>query len=168
MVEILNILAFQALQPFNRHLVDSCHKLTIAQPPSSICATLSKFDINMKTGVYAVCPKCHHSCAPQTPLGDSTAKYPSHCTNHPTPGLGDCSQPLLRCNTSNQKSSRPIKPFVYHDYLAGLLSIKYLEEVMDKPCDQLRDVVKWSLLSVVSDVQGVELLRLFKAQLQAL
>ena len=112
-----------------------------------------------------MCPKCHCTYPPQTSLGDSTAKYPLHCTNCPTPSLGECGQPLLRCDKSNQESSKPIKPFGYHsfhNYLASLLSIKDPEEVMDKVCDELKGLVKGSLPDFVSDVWGVEFLKLFK------
>ena len=99
------------------------------------------------------------------PLGDSTATYPSCCTNHPTPGSGDWSQPLLRHDTSNQESLRPIKPFVYHCFhncLASLLLMKDLEEALDEACDWLRDVVEESLPNFVSDMWGMEFLRSFK------
>ena len=88
------------------------------------------------------------------------------CLWLPTPpSSGDCSQPLLRCDTSNQESLRPIKPFVYHsfhDYLAGLLLIKDLEEVMDEAWNWLRDVVEGSLPDFILDVWGVEFLRPIK------
>ena len=159
---VLNILVFQALQPFSRQPLDSHHEHTITQLPGSIRAALSKFNIDTKTIVYAVCPKCHCTYPPQTSLGESTTKYPSHCTNCPTPSSDECSQPLLRCDKSNQESSKPIKPFVYHsfhDYLSSLLSIKDLEEVMDKVCDELKGLVEGSLPDFVSDVWGAEFLK---------
>ena len=162
---VLNILVFQALQPFSGQPLDSRHEHTITQLPGSIRAALSKFDIDTKTIVYAVCPKCHCTYPPQTSLGESTTKYPSLCTNCPTPSSDECGQPLLRCDKSNQESSKPIKPFVYHsfhDYLASLLSIKDLEEVMDKVCDELKGLVEGSLPDFVSDVWGAEFLKSFK------
>ena len=59
----------------------------------------------------------------------------------------------------------PIKPFVYHsfhDYLASHLSWKDLEEVMDKACDELQDLIGGPLPSFASDVWQVEFLQSFQ------
>ena len=56
---ILNILLFQAVQPLNGGLLDSCHEDLILQMPSNIHAALSKLDLNNKTVIYAVCLRCH-------------------------------------------------------------------------------------------------------------
>lgn len=163
---VLNILIFQVLQPLDGGLFDIRHEDTISQLPNNIRAALGKFDIDTKTVVYAVCPKCHCTFSPQMSPGDPVPKYPSHCTNHPTPGSEECGQPLLRHDPSDKEHPlRPIKPFVYHsfhDYLAGLLSRKDLEEAMDKACDRLKDTVEGSLPEFVSDVWGAEFLRSFK------
>ena len=53
---VLNILIFQALQPFDGQLAYSHHELTITQLPSSIHTALSKFDIDMKMVAYVVHP----------------------------------------------------------------------------------------------------------------
>ena len=75
---VLNILVFQALQPFSGQPLDSRHEHTITQLPGSIWAALSKFDIDTKTIVYAVCPKCHCTYPPQTSLGESTTPSTHH------------------------------------------------------------------------------------------
>ena len=115
-------------------------RLQIADMPANSRDALSKFDIESKMIVYAVCPACHFTYAPQFTLRDNIPKYPSHCTHHPTPESGVCGQPLLRHNKSNPQNPQPIKPFIYHsfhDYLAALLSCKDLKTLMDKACDDL-------------------------------
>ena len=142
---ILNVLLFQAVQPLDGGLLDSCHEDLIFQMPSNIHAALSKFDLDNKTVVYAVCLRCHCTYTPHISPGDTVAKYPSHCANCTDPSSNQCGQPLLRCNgTGKENSWKLIKPFIYHsfhDYLAGLLSWKDLEEVMNKACNELQGLI---------------------------
>ena len=163
---ILNILLFQAVQPLDGGLLDSRHEDLISQMPNNIRAALSKFDLDNKTVIYAVCPRCHCTYAPYISPGETAAKYPSHCTNHTDPSSNQCGQPLLRRDgTGKEDSWKPIKPFVYHsfhDYLAGLLSRKDLEEAMDKACDELQGLIDGPLPSFASDVWQAEFLRSFQ------
>ena len=159
---ILNILLFQAVQPLDGGLLDSCHEDLIFQMPSNIHAALSKFDLDNKTVVYAVCLRCHCTYTPYISPGEMAAKYLSHCTNHTDPSSNHCGQLLLRRDrTGKEDSWKPIKPFVYHsfhDYLAGLLSRKDLEEAMDKTCGELQGLIDGPLPSFASDVSQAEFL----------
>ena len=163
---ILNILLFQAVQPLDRGLLDSCHKDFISQMPSNIHAALLKFDLDNKTVIYAICPKYHCTYAPLISPGDTVAKYPSHCTNCTDPSSNQCGQPQLRHDgTGKENSWKPIKPFVYHsfhDYLAGLLSWKDLEEAIDKACDELQGLIDGLLPSFALGVWQAEFLQSFQ------
>ena len=165
-MDILNILLFQAAQPLDRGLLDSHHEGLISQMLSNIHTALSKFDLDNKTVIYAVCPRCHCTYTPHISPGDMVAKYPSHCTNHTDPSSNQCGQPLLRRDGTGKESSwKPIKPFVYHsfhDYLAGLLSQKDLEEGMDKACNELQGLIDGPLPSFASDVWQAEFLQSFQ------
>ena len=155
----LNILLFQAVQPLNGGWLDSCHEDLISQMPSNICTALSKFDLDNKTAIYAICPRCHCTCAPYISPGETVTKYPSHCTNHTDPSSNQCGQPLFRHDRTGQEDSwKQIKPFVYHDYLASLLSWKDLEEVMVKACNELQGLIERPLPSFASGVWQAEFL----------
>ena len=137
---LLSMGFYWASQPMNSQPMDIHHQATISQMPTNIREALSQFNVESNTVVYAVCPNCHFTYAPQFALGDNTPKYPSHCTHQPTPESDVCGQPLLKCSQSDLHKPQPIKPFVYysfHDYLAALLSCKDLEGLMDKACDDL-------------------------------
>ena len=133
--------------------------------PSNICAALLKFDLDNKTFIYTVYPRCHCTYAPHICPGETVTKYSSHCTNCTDPSSNQCGQPLLRYDrTGREDSWKPIKPFVYHsfhDYLASHPSWKDLEEVMDKACNELQDLIHRPLLSFASDVWQVEFLQSF-------
>jgi hypothetical protein len=60
--------------------------------------------------------------------------------------------------------SKPIKPFVYHDfhdYLASLLSRADLEEAMDNSCDNLMQALNDPVPEHVADIWEAEFLRTF-------
>lgn len=169
LVSLLSIGFYWAFQPPNSQPMDSRHQSTIAQMPANIREVLSHFDLESRTVIYAVCPTCHCTYAPQFALGNDTPEYPSHCTHRPTPESGVCGQPLLRRNRSEK--SQPIKPFVYysfHDYLAALLSRKDLEGLMDKACDDLHNASCEPLPEFASDVWDAEFLRKFEGPGKAL
>ena len=63
--------------------------------------------------------------------------------------------------------SKFLKPYVYyyfHDYLAGLLSRKDLEKLMDQPCNELMASIKANKppAAYVSDVFDAEFLQTFE------
>ena len=145
--------------------LDSRHEDLISRMPNNIHTALSKFDLDNKTVIYAVCPRCHCTYAPYISPGETATKYPSHCTNHTDPSSNQCGQPLLRRDrTGKEDSWKPIKPFVYHSfhYLASLLSRKDLEEVMDKACDELQGLIDGPLPSFALDVWQAEFLQSFQ------
>ena len=141
------------------------HQAMIAQMPTNIREELSQFNVESNTVVYAVCPNCHFTYAPQFVLGDGTPKYPSHCMHQPTLESDMCGQPLLRYSQSGLHKPQPIKPFIYysfHDYLAMFLSCKDLKGLMDKACDDLHSTSSEPLLEFTLDIWDTEFLRNFE------
>jgi hypothetical protein len=131
----------------------------LSQIPLSISQALSKFNVDGKTTVYAVCPSCHCTYAPQSQLGSVTVRYPSRCSFKSASDVNECMEPLL------QQSGKPIKTFVYHsfhDYLSGLLTRKDLEDVMDKTCDDLKDSLDAPSPDCVTSFFEAEFLRTFE------
>ena len=106
--------------------------------PQNIRGALSRFNLDGKTTVYAVCPACHCTYAPMQDVGSFQPVYPDRCTNIPRPGETPCYEVLLERRDSSSAPYKPLKSFVYHhfhDYLAGLLSQPDAERAMDKACD---------------------------------
>ncbi len=137
--------------------------------PKTIDTALAQFDLDVKTTVYAVCEVCHCTYPPTYAHSSTTATYPKECTNIPTPDSEVCGTPLLKETTDDNEtlSYKPLKTFVYHhfhDYLAGLLSRKDIEELMDKSCDDLNSSIKRGQPppEYVTDVFEAEFLRTFE------
>lgn len=108
----------------------------LRQIPLTIETALARFKLEGKMMTYAVCPKCHCTYKPQVAPGSGAVQYPEACTNISVPELGRCDKPLL------QADLKPIKTFEYHsfhDYLAGLLSRKDLESLMDQSCKDFEE-----------------------------
>lgn len=137
------------------------------QIPRTIDTVLSKFNLDSKTTTYAVCPTCHCTYPPKFVLGSTVPSYPKECDNHPLPGSEPCGTQLVENADNGIDLSKPLKPYVYydfHDYLAGLLARKDLEEIMDRPCDDLIASIKANNppAAYASDVFDAEFLRNFE------
>jgi hypothetical protein len=137
----------------------------LRQIPHNIRTAVDKFNLEGQTTTYAVCPACHCTYRPTFPHGSTTPHYPEHCSNIPNPDLGICNTLLLYSHVVNGvKVEHPIKKFVYHefkDYLAGLLAQKDIEEMMDKPCDNLMDHLQEDP-NVIHDIFEADFLKSFK------
>lgn len=163
---LLNILLFYAFSSPddpNNGFMDLRHQNVLGEMPGNMRDVLNNFDLQSKTTIYATCPECHCTYAPQFGPGDLTPRYPSNCTYITEPESTPCGARLL---TDGEEGSvrKPIKPFVYHsfhDYLAGLLSRPDLEAVMDKYCDDLNDSLPFPPPVMVSDVWEAQFLRTF-------
>ncbi|KIK12253.1 hypothetical protein PISMIDRAFT_50287, partial [Pisolithus microcarpus 441] len=134
MVSLALSLVFDLVGP----CADALRKRTLAQIPKTIPAALSRFSLEPRTTVYAVCPACNCTYKPRAERGKYS--YPTLCTNIPRPGADICNAMLVKDPEDGCKS--PIKTFIYyhfHDYVAALLARPGLEEVMDKPCDRLAE-----------------------------
>lgn len=132
--------------------------------PKTLVTVLSRFNLDGQVTVYAVCPQCHCTFAPQKVLGST--KYQAQCNNEPRPGSGICGASLL------DPSSKPIKTFVYHhfnDYLASLLSRPDIEKIMDARCDSMKESTTTSMAHghtsdpfPVKDILAAKYMRTFK------
>lgn len=170
LLKLLNMILFLAFttgRPIHAHGEE-----VMKQMPQEIRNLLSKFDLESRTVIYAVCPTCDCTYEPQFPNGPDLPAYPSACTNIPHPGADICGQRLLYDTIGEEgggdellKSRKPIKPFVYHnfhDYLANLLSRKDLESMMDKACDDCMSTIDQKSPEYLSDVWDAEFVRSFK------
>jgi len=162
---LINIILFLAFQRPDGSM-DTRHVDVIAQMPQTIRAALSKFDLDSRVVVYAVCPACHCTYKPRYNEGSTYPLYDEFCTNRPQPESDICGESLLRwIDDDGHRIKKPIKSFVYHDfhdYLASLLSRADLEEVMDKSCDKLMETRNDPIPEYVEDVWDAEFLRTFE------
>jgi hypothetical protein len=163
---LINIILFLAFQRSNGPM-EARHVDVIAQMPQNIRAALSKFDLDSRVAVYAVCPVCHCTYKPRYDEGSTYPTYNEFCTNRPEPESGICGESLLRRvdDDNGHHVMKPIKPFVYHDfhdYLASLLSRADLEEAMDKSCDELMRTRDDPIPEYVKDIWEAEFLRTFE------
>jgi hypothetical protein len=142
--------------------IGAIQKRTLEQLPRSINDALSRFNLEGRTTIYAVCPACHCTYAPE---GSAERRvYPNLCTNRPEPDGEVCNEPLLNGTPDGSSSNelKPIKVFVYHhfaDYLAGLLS-RY-EHIMDKATDDCARSLDQPLPELVTDFFDAEFVRTF-------
>ena len=110
----------------------------LLQVPTTVPTLLNRINLDAHVTTYAVCPQCHCTYPPEYKGGSSVA-YPSLCTAKTDRSSEECGGRLTRpAQSESGDDSAPEKTFLYHDfkdYLAGLLSRKDLEELMDKACD---------------------------------
>ncbi|KIO01077.1 hypothetical protein M404DRAFT_151217 [Pisolithus tinctorius Marx 270] len=131
----LSLLLYLAFQRPNGSLSLS-HEGIIRQIPTTIESVLARFNLTCKTTTYATC-SCHYTYPPSYPPGSDVPVYPEHCTHRPKLET-QCSEPLLDMKPNGER--HPKKAFVYNqfnDYLAGLLSRRDIETMMDEACDNL-------------------------------
>jgi hypothetical protein len=88
--------------------------------PRTLETALSFFKLDGQFFVYAVCMKCH-STYPYSRAGDC----PEHCTNKSVPGL-HCGAKLI---DSRQRPVKTFAHYLFHNYLAGIMSLAHLENV---------------------------------------
>jgi len=114
---------------------NQCHILD--QLPTSLYTTLSRFNTDNQTTVYAVCPGCNCAYKPSFNCNTAATDYPTRCTNHIVGPSGStpCSTELLE---ERHGRLRPIKPFLaasFMDYLARSLADAEIERLCDQACD---------------------------------
>ena len=71
------------------------HEDIISEMPQNVSAALSKFDLDSRTTIYAVCPACHCIYKPAFKTDSAVRVYPEFCTNHPHPESAECGERLL-------------------------------------------------------------------------
>ena len=97
----------------------------------------SKFKLNGKSMIYAVCPNpdCHRTYKPEYRDSCPIAEYPPNCTHKRFPTDPVCGTTLTRpCIVKDVEIQTPIKPFVFFDFkdwVAGLVSRPGYEDRID-------------------------------------
>ena len=97
---------------------------TLNRLPSTSDTITSKFCMDGKLIVRAVCPKCHANYNPSA----APIPYPATCTNYPTPE-SQCNASLL------DEVGQPVKTCAMHpfeEYLGALFSDPVIEELLTK------------------------------------
>ncbi|KJA22209.1 hypothetical protein HYPSUDRAFT_139473, partial [Hypholoma sublateritium FD-334 SS-4] len=139
----------------------------LAQIPTTVETILKKFNLEGKTTTYAVCPQCHHTYAPKFNAGSRQATYPKECTNrlHPS-DTSTCDTKLLRTDLDDDDQQPILKTYIYnefHNYVAGLLSRKDLEDSIDSACDKAMDLINsGESPSVIETIFQADFVREFK------
>ena len=132
--------------------------------PADPRTAVEQFNLDGRSTVYAVCPKCHHTYAPRYRDGDRIAIWPEICTYRKRQKGQCCKERLLRTRSSKErKISVPIKPFVYFnfdDWLSRMLARPGIETVMD---DAWRCMDDPNPKAEMSDIFHGDILRNFRA-----
>jgi hypothetical protein len=159
---VLSLILSLAMDARNSHS-EPRRQNTLAQILRTMEAALSHFKLDGQTTTYAVCPACNCTFKPTVDLNSGNPRYPVSCSNRPKPEDGPCNEPLLWRSADGQ--SEPIKTFLYHhfhDYLAGLISRPDLEELMDKPCNDLLASIGSPPPRIIKDVWDANFFRTFE------
>jgi hypothetical protein len=136
----------------------------LGQLPTSLYTALSRFQVESRSILYAVCPVCNFTYKPTFHPNAANANYPSQCTNRiPGPSrLNVCNTQLLE---KRNGSTRPIKPFLaasFSDYLARLLQDAEVERLCDKACDDAFLSLNHRPHPDVQNVFGAEFMKNFE------
>ncbi|KAJ3906634.1 hypothetical protein F5879DRAFT_1068424 [Lentinula edodes] len=78
--------------------------------PEDIRVLEKKFNLDIKTTVFAVCPSCSFTHPPTYPRSSSTPTYPKRCTHRAYHLAEPCNENLL-------EDDKPIKMFEFHSFL---------------------------------------------------
>lgn len=109
--------------------------------PKTMGAALSKFNLDGKVTIHAICTKCHSTYPPSFSIGSSAPVYPSSCSNKKFPSSDACGEALIRVNMVDGKAIETVvKSYVTHDlkeFLAGLLARKDIALKVNSACDEL-------------------------------
>lgn len=123
---------------------------TLKQMPLTYETVASKFGMDGKVIIRAVCTKCHANYDPVT----GPVPYPSMCTNWPTPET-QCNACLL------DENGQPLKTFTAHsfeDYLASIFS----SPVLERHIIESSHVIDRFDQNVVKSAHDAEFLRTFR------
>ncbi|THH28038.1 hypothetical protein EUX98_g6153 [Antrodiella citrinella] len=99
--------------------------------PDDMRTLEKRFNLDVKTVAYAVCPTCAYTHEPDHSERDST--YPATCTYRHYPGSPPCATPLL-------KHGKPIKLFHYYPFFTWfgrLLALPGMQAHGDAFCDAI-------------------------------
>lgn len=135
-LQVVSLLLRTAMKDKSEDL-NTRQEQTMKQIPLSIQTALSRYNLDGRVVIYAVCPACHCIYKPEYKPGSTIAIYPIKCTNVTNPQSDPCGEALTRAQDTGEPE--PIKRFIYYDfmdYLAGLLALPEAEQLMDDVCDE--------------------------------
>ena len=105
--------------------------------PRDVRTATTQFNLETKTTVYAVCPKCH--CTYEPTYKDEIPTYRERCNYHRHGS--SCGELLVRPKMiQNYRIFVPIKTYIafnFRDWMAGLLSRPGCEEMLDKAWERM-------------------------------
>jgi hypothetical protein len=108
--------------------------------PLDIRNAIEVFELEGKSTIYAVCPKCHTTYAPDYVGQHSIPLYKERCTFRRYGSR--CGELLVRPKTiQNIRVNVPIKPYVvfdFTDWMSGLLARPGYEEMMDGAWERMK------------------------------
>ncbi|KAJ3889198.1 hypothetical protein GG344DRAFT_52178 [Lentinula edodes] len=109
---------------------------TLSDIPEDIRQLERKFNLDVETTVYAVCPKCSYTHLPTFAVNSTKPTYPSKCT-HRTMALAEpCNESLLR------DSGKPVKSFEFYsflDWFGRFVALPGIAQYSDVFCEQVSD-----------------------------
>lgn len=149
------------------HSIDTEHGISatqehdLAQIPSHIDTAVSRFNLDGRCTIWAVCPRCMFTHEPRFQLGSTRPEYDSHCINRKASDLDVCNEPLLQAGDP----PTPIKPYVvydFDDYLSSLLSRSDLEACMDDYADAIAISMDNDAPEIVTGIEDAVYMRTLK------
>jgi hypothetical protein len=119
------------------NIMEPKHQKLLADFPVDAETAASKFCLEGKHTIYAVCPHthCHKTYAPSSSKNSLGLVYPRFCTHREFDGGDECGTRLTRMRVINGVSVEvPVKEFMsfsFKDYVASLTSRPGFESQMD-------------------------------------
>ncbi|KAJ3803931.1 hypothetical protein F5876DRAFT_53988, partial [Lentinula aff. lateritia] len=109
---------------------------TLSDIPEDIRQLERKFNLDVETTVYAVCPKCSYTHLPTFTDNSTKPMYPPKCMHRPMALAEPCNESLLR------DSGKPVKSFeVYSflDWFGRFIALPGIAQYGDAFCEQVSD-----------------------------
>ncbi|KAJ3916239.1 hypothetical protein F5877DRAFT_47021, partial [Lentinula edodes] len=109
---------------------------TLSDIPEDIRQLERKFNLDVETTIYAVCPQCSYTHPPVFSDNSPRPTYPSKCTHRPMALAEPCSESLLL------DSGNPIKTFEVYSFLnwfGRFIALPGIAQYGDAFCAQISD-----------------------------
>ena len=110
-------------------------KAALFDIPESVPALEARFNLDIESVCYAVCPKCAFTHPPSHFTGDDNPVYPKICSERATLLADPCGALLL-------EDGKPIKSFEYYpflDWFGRFITLPNIEAYGDRFCDDIAE-----------------------------